>query len=215
MIRSITKYIIWIAVFVVALIVLSKMDILPSWNIFKSSPLKIDDTPVLVKEINTIAELSTISVRDEVVVDSFIVDPAAVALRAITGLSTNPFGPAFPHLVIIAKGEVICGTNLKKFSDSAVKIFDDSVSIIIPRAEILDVIVNPSGFETFIEEGKWSDAAITAVKIKAREKLRNRTLSRGTLADADKRAVMLISNMLEALGYKKFSVQTSQVSKNL
>jgi hypothetical protein len=208
MIRSVTKYIIWITVFVVALIVLSRLDILPSWNIFKSTPLKIDDTPVLVKEINAIAELSTISVRDEVVVDSFIVDPAAVALRAITGISTNPFGSPFPHIVIIAKGEVICGTNLKKLNDSAVKVFDDSVSVSIPKAEILDVIVNPSGFETFIEEGKWSDAAITAVKIKAREKMRSRTLSRGTLANADKRAVMLISNMLQALGYKKFSVQT-------
>jgi hypothetical protein len=208
MIRSITKYIIWIAVIVVAVMVLSKLDILPSWNIFKSTPLKIDDTPVLVKEINAIAELSTISVRDEVVVDSFIVDPAAVALRAITGISTNPFGSPFPHIVIIAKGEVICGTNLKKLNDSAVKVFDDSVSVSIPKAEILDVIVNPSGFETFIEDGKWTDAAITAVKIKAREKMRNRTLSRGTLADADKRAILLISNMLTALGYKKFSVQT-------
>ena len=215
MIRSIIKYFIWITAFVVALIVLSKLDILPSWNIFKSSPLKIDDTPVLVKEINAITELSTISVRDEVVVDSFIVDPAAVALRAITGISTNPFGSPFPHIVIIAKGEVICGTNLKKLNDSAVKVFDDSVSVIIPKAEILDVIINPSGFETFIEEGKWSDAAITNLKVKAREKMKNRTVSRGTLADADKRAVLLISNMLTALGYKKISVQTSQVSENL
>lgn len=214
MIRSIIKYFIWITAFVVALIVLSKLDILPSWNIFKSSPLKIDDTPVLVKEINAITELSTISVRDEVVVDSFIVDPAAVALRAITGI-TSPFGSPFPHIVIIAKGEVICGTNLKKLNDSAVKVFDDSVSVIIPKAEILDVIINPSGFETFIEEGKWSDAAITNLKVKAREKMKNRTVSRGTLADADKRAVLLISNMLTALGYKKISVQTSQVSENL
>ncbi len=211
MIRSFTKYIVWIAIIIVAIITLSKLDILPSWNIFKSSPLKIDDTPILIKEINALAELSTISVRDEVVVDSIIVDPAAVALRTFTGITATPFAPLFPQLVIIAKGEVICGTNLKKLSDTSVQIFEDSVSIILPKSEILDVIVNPSGFETFIEEGKWTDAAITAVKVKAREKMKSRTLNRGTLAEADKRSILLISNMLTALGYKKFSVQTSHV----
>ena len=206
MLKSLTKYIFWLVIVCIAFVVLSKADFLPSWNLFKSSPLKIDETPVLIKEIKTIAELSTITIFDEVVVDSTKFDPAAVALGTITGITSTPFGSLYPRLVLIAKGQVICGTNLKNLSDSAVKVIGDSVSVTIPPAEILDVIINPSGFETFIEHGNWDAASITRVKIKAREKIKTRALTSGILGRANERSVLLISEMLTTLGYNRQSV---------
>jgi hypothetical protein len=52
-------------------LVLSRLNIIPSLsNLFKSKPVTIDNTPVLVKEVKNIAQLMTMSSYDEVVVDT-------------------------------------------------------------------------------------------------------------------------------------------------
>ena len=38
----------------------------------------------------------------------------------------------------------------------------------LPKVEIFQIILNPSGFEVFEESGNWTDEEIKAVKIKLR-----------------------------------------------
>ncbi len=70
MLKRLIKYGI-IAALVIAIALLLKNTWLPSvMNIFKPKPVVIEDTPILIKQINELAQLCTITVFDEVVADS-------------------------------------------------------------------------------------------------------------------------------------------------
>lgn len=209
MFRSIKTILIIIIIAAASLFILRKLDLIPSWKqVFSAAPLEIDETPVLVKEIREMASLITVTGYDEVVADSVHADPRQIAIRSATGgLAANPFSPLFDRIVLVAKGQVICGTDLKKMTDSSIRVFKDSATVTIPAAEILDIIINPSGYETFIEEGNWSDQAITAVKIKARQKMRDRAMQQQLLSRANQRAILLMTGMLQASGFEKVEVR--------
>ncbi len=196
------------AVILIIIFLLQKIIWLPSFNkIFKSRPVVIDNTPVLIKEINELAQLVTITAYDEVVVDSVKFNANELAVRTITGISLNPLQPPFERLVLIAKGKTVAGTDLKRLREGDVFIQKDSVSVQLPNARILDVIVNPSGFETFIETGEWSSDAVAKVKIKARDKMTGRALSNQILQKADAKSKLLLENFLRAVGFEKVHVK--------
>ena len=69
------------------------------------------------------------------------------ALRRI-GLIPLPI-PEKRTLVLIVKGKVIAGIDLKTLTEKDLYVKDDSVSITLPAAKILEVITNPSDIETF------------------------------------------------------------------
>lgn len=211
MLRTFKYLMIFLAVLLLGYFILNKLDIIPSISgIFRARPLKIEETPVLIKEINDLAELSTMVSYDEVVVDSVFADPRKVLIKTITGISFNPLSPDYKRLVLIAKGQVIAGTNLKLISPEDIVITGDSVSLLLPRAQILDIIVNPSGFETFIETGDWSQDAVTQVKQKAREKMRDRAQQAGITEKSDARSIQLMKNFLRSIGYRRIHVSTKQ-----
>ena len=83
----------------------------------------------------------------------------------------------------------------------------DSVSLLLPRAEILDAIMNPSDFETFSETGEWSSEAVTAVKVKARKKMIEKALQQGILNKADARSTALLENFLRGFGFRKVTIK--------
>jgi len=77
-----------------------------------------------------------------------------------------------------------------------------------PGSTELDIIINPSDVETFIETGEWSAAAFEKVKIKAGEKMRDRALSEDILGKANARARLLMDNFLRLSGFAKVNVYT-------
>jgi hypothetical protein len=181
---------------------LGKAGIIPDIReVFRSKPVKIDDTPLLVNGIRELAQLVTMTAHDEVVADSTVIDPTSVAIRTITGLGPDP-----AHLVLVAKGRVTAGTDLSGLGPSDIYREKDSVSLGLPAARILEITVNPGDVETFIESGKWSTDAFEAVKIKAREKMRVRAMEQGILSKADDRAVMIMENFLRQSGFSRVHV---------
>ena len=208
MLKKLLKYII-LAFVVLVVVMLFKDKWFASFtNIFKSKPVVIAETPILIKQINELAQMCTITVFDEVVADS-----AEIRQKSL-GESLLPDFSAFGNLpvtgrriVIIAKGKVIAGTDLKKLGPQAIFVKGDSVALTLPRAEILDAIINPSGFETFSELGEWNDKEITAVKIKARNKMIERAMQQKVLEKADERSIMLMENFLRGVGFKQVMVK--------
>jgi hypothetical protein len=63
--------------------------------------------------------------------------------------------------------------------------------------------MNPSDFETFAEEGNWSAGEITEIKIRMRDKIRERALQNQILVKAGQRSIMIIDNFLRNIGFKK------------
>ena len=173
-----------------AILVLKKMDWLPSWNIFSSKPVTIDDTPILIKEIRSLGQVITATFYDEVVVDSAI----------------KHHFPQLPltddHLVIIARGKVLAGIDMKGLPDRSVAVSKDTVRMQLPQTKIIDAIINPGDFETFEEKGKWSQEAVTAVKLKAKDKITANALNKKIIEKANSKAKAVLEDFFHAAGFK-------------
>lgn len=118
--------------------------------------LQIEDTPIQIEAIRTIAEISTVSYKDEVVMDS-------------VEYSSDDYGYYDPRkywdlyhrsvkrrLTLIITGEVRYGIDLTN-SDFDVQSSKDSISIVLPAPKMLDVIIVPSKTEIYLEKGDWKD----------------------------------------------------------
>ncbi len=194
----------WIMVVTVFIWLVNKLSKIPSMrSLFTAEKIVIDQTPILIKDIKTIAQLVTVTAYDEVVVDSLVYNKAAAIFdmfRSVTPLAMLPSPKK--QLVLIGKGKVLAGTNLQKLNDQSIVIHNDTAWIQLPQAEILEAIINPSDFETFEETGKWSDDEVIAVKVKARNKMISRAIERGILDKAGKKANAVIESFLHIAGFK-------------
>ena len=185
-----------------------KTDIgLPFGNWFKRKPLLIENTALVITQVKNIAQLHAVQMYAEVVADSAVVTNAGIANQALRniGLFTLPLTEQ-KNLVLIIKGKVIAGIDLKKLSEEKIYIKDDSVSIMLPAAEILEVITNPADMETFIENGKWSDDEVRAVKNAARRHLLEEAAKQQLLKQASERSKLVIEQFLRSAGFKKINI---------
>lgn len=139
----------------------------------------IDDTPMRVERIRSIAELATISYQDEVVVDSieFYKDGQEQFAGSITKLidpkdfkyGLNPSNIR-RRLTLLVKGEVKYGFDLKQ-APIKIQENDSLIQVFLPQPKIIDLQVTPSGTEFIQENGRWQDYEIRSVNNKARQKL--------------------------------------------
>lgn len=206
--KIVRRYLLIAVIAVVAVLLLLKTNWLSSFkNIFKAQPVVIDNTPILIKEINELAQLCTITAYDEVVVDSTVIQPKSAVEMILPDFSKFSGLPVTgKRIVIIGKGQVTAGVDLKKLQPQHFFILEDSIALTLPSPEILDAIINPSGFETFDEMGEWSSEAVNAVKIKARNKMIERALQQKILEQAGQRSITLMENFLRSAGFKKVTV---------
>lgn len=208
MLKKALKYIIIVAVIIIAVTLLRDKWLPSLTNIFTPKPVVIEDTPILIKQINELAQMCTITIFDEVVADSVEIRRKSTIETLLPDLSAFGSLPITGRrVVIIAKGKIIAGTDLKKLQPESISVQGDSVAVILPKAEILDAIINPSDIETFSEIGVWNDNEITAVKVKARNKMIDRALKQQILQKANDRSVMLIENFLRSSGFKRVVVK--------
>jgi len=206
--KRLVRFIVLMLLILIGIYAMQRKQLLGSFaDIFKSQQVEIDNTVILVKEINNLAELITISAYNEIAIDS---------TKKGWSLFNNPLIPALLNLpilkkpehklVLIGKGKILAGVNLAKLSTTDVFIQKDSVALMLPRAEIFQVILNPSGFEIFEETGSWTDDEVKAVKIKLRDKLVANAMQENILQKAGNKAVAVMENFLRAAGFKKVTV---------
>ena len=202
------NYILVVLGLVIVITLLQKFKVFPSWqNLFSSKSVVIDDTPILISEIKELAEMVTIAAYDEVVVDSIKASKYDV-VKNLTGFSAPGLSPSPDKLVIVSKGKVLAGTDLGYLMPDDIYTKDDSISIILPPAKIIDVVTNPSDFSTFVETGDWEPAAVTALKQKARDRILQRALSSGIIYRADQRSKLIMENFLRSMGFEKILVSS-------
>jgi len=206
--KRLTRFIVLMLLILAVIYAMQRIKLLPSFaDIFKSQPVEIENTVILVKEINSLAQLITISAYNEIAIDStkkgwsLFNNPLIPSLLNLPNLKKADY-----KLVLIGKGEILAGVNLAKLTATDVFIQKDSVSVMLPKAEIFQVILNPSGFEVFEETGTWTDDEVKAVKIKLREKLVANALKENILKKAGTKAVSVMENFLRAAGFKKVTV---------
>lgn len=174
-------------------------------NPFESKKAYILETPTIVKEIKSIAELYSVCYFDQIVVDSLRKEVSK------TDAFLNYFGAnstTDTKLVLMASAKVYAGYNLSFLDSNDIAVNDSVLTITLPLPQIMDVVMNPSDVSTFIEEGTWSMEAVNMVKNKAVEIFRRRSLEKGILAEAEKKGTTNIQLFFKSLGFKDVLIQT-------
>lgn len=202
--KKLRKILITILIIVAGWWLLTKLDVLPSLkNIFASKPVLIDETPILIKEIKSIGQLITYSSFDEVVADSVIMTRGSAFVNSFNRFAPMPVLPsADKQLVLIGRGKILAGTDLSLLTDTSITIKNDTLRLYLPKAQILDAILNPSDFETFVEKGDWLNEEVILVKAKARREMIEHAIEENILSKADSKAKSVMENFLENMGYK-------------
>jgi hypothetical protein len=166
-------------------------------NIFKPAPVLIEQTPTIIREIKAIGQLVTITIFDEVVVDSIKLRPPSLTEKIFrTGTPIPLTALSKDQLVMVAKGKVMAGVRIDKLTDQSSRVQGDTLFIRLPEAEILDVIVNPSDFSTFAETGEWSGSEVALVKAQAKRKLMARALQQNVLERGRQQAVRVMQGIV-------------------
>jgi hypothetical protein len=191
-------------IIVVLISILRKAGIVPSFaDIFRAKAVTIDETPVLIKEIRSIGQIITATAYDEVVVDSVVVTNASRIINSINAVSPFPVFPSSQkQIVIIAKGKILAGTDLNLLTNESLRVSKDTVWLQLPATKIIDAIMNPSDFETFEEKGTWTNEEVTAVKLRARQKMIDRALGQNIIERASAKSKSVMESFLRAAGFK-------------
>ncbi|MBD0285066.1 MAG: DUF4230 domain-containing protein [Flavisolibacter sp.] len=208
MIKRLVKIGLLIILFIAGWWLLGQLRIVPSFtHFFKEQPVYIDRTAVMIKDVRSLAQLITVSAYDEVVVDTSLYPLPPAKVPALIGPIVAPVNEALSkHLVLIGKVVSHTGIDMGSLQADAIHITGDSVHIALPPAHVLDVIINPSGVDVFIEKGSWDNAAINQLKNKIRRIAAYNVQRRGLLQQSENKAEEVLTRFFKAAGFKKVSI---------
>jgi hypothetical protein len=163
----------------------------------------LESTPLHIERIRSIAEISTISYKDEVVVDTVEYyegtnEMVSGNLNKMTSLDNWKYGvrpsSVKRRLTLIVKGEVRYGFNLTE-KNVVVQHNEDTIWVNLPKPKIIDVLVVPSQTEVFLENGTWGDAA----RVKLEKRAINRLKWNASKLDLEKKASTQMDKLLRAI----------------
>lgn len=132
--------------------------------------LKIEDTPIQIEAIRTIAEISTVSYKDEVVMDTVEYSSDEYSFYDPRKYWDLYHRSIERRLTLIITGEVRYGIDLTD-GNYELRSTKDSIYILLPAPKMLDVIVVPSKTEVYLEKGEWKDHERRELESNAKHKL--------------------------------------------
>ena len=194
---------IFIAVLVLVLLVWIFLSIkkLPSLSsIFSPQKVSIENSPVVVKQIQALAQLVTVSMYNEIVADTSKADISNIQLPLLPGIQ---YYNNLDRMVMIGKVTVHVGIDMQRVYADDISGTKDSLHLKLPHAEVLDAVINPSDVEIFIEDGEWNNSAVNNLKKKIQYLAITDAQSHGLLAQSEAKAQQILSDFFTAAGYKK------------
>lgn len=185
-----------VALLAVALLLynpLARLGLAPSLrSLFGGGEPRIEETPVIVQQVKNIAQLFTQTFYDEVVYD--------------TGLIRTPPFSQDKRLIFIAKGEVVAGFDLSQLNESAIIRRDKSIVVKLPPARVLEVVLNPSGFETFLEKGEITFEESKKYREDARRIFEHNALRKGILKNSAAQGRETLEKFFRLLGFESVDI---------
>jgi len=172
---------------------LAKIGLLPSlYSLLRGGAPKIEETPVIIQQVKNIAQMFTQTFYDEYVYDS--------------GVLRTPLFNVNKRLIFIAKGEVISGFDLSELNEKSIIRRDKSIVVKLPPASILDVVINPSGFETFIEEGEITFEESKKFHEDARRIFDRNAREKGILKNSAEQGRQMLEKFFRLLGFESVDI---------
>lgn len=193
------KYLIWtlVGIVIAGLVVWLSIDQfdLMKWKdrFFAQEELKIDPTANVVEEIKKISEFTSSCYYEEYVLQE---------KKEASGNTITKMFKSNPEVVILSKGKVRAGVDLGKIVPEDIKVNNDTLIINLPQPEIFDVIVNPSDYEVFSENGDWSHDEISNIIQKGKENLKSHAMEDDILGKAGETSKKKLQSLFQTLGYK-------------
>ena len=170
----------------------------------RSRELEIERTAAIVEQVRSIGELSSAGFYEELVLTDRDESYFSELMRA-SGLSRLTGSGDF---VIICKGRVRAGFDLTKIQESDFSFSGDTLRLILPPVEILDVVLNPADYEHF--SGHRTHEETTAILLQAKQRLRSDAIREGILDQAELSAEAHLRRLLSAMGYREVFITFSK-----
>ena len=172
---------------------LAKIGLLPSLSsLLRGGTPRIEETPVIIQQVKNIAQMFTQTYYDEYVYD--------------TGLIRTPIFNQNKRLIFIAKGEVIAGFDLSELNEKSIIRREKSIVVKLPPARILDVVINPSGFETFIEDGEITFEDSKKFHEDARRIFDRNARDKGILKNSAEQGRQTLEKFFRLLGFETVDI---------
>jgi len=161
-------------------------------------PLTIEDTANVISEIKKIGEYTTACYYEEMAMRDERIDTTYYVFGNYTTSKSE--------IVILGKGWVRAGFDLGKIGENDLKMHGDTLDIVLPPAEIFDIIMNPSDFTTEYEVGKWSHENTKPMKVQAKQQLEKDALEFGLLAKATTSGQSRLKNLFAVFGFNTINM---------
>lgn len=172
----------------------------------KEEILEIDKTANVVTEIRKIAELTTACYYEDVILKEKK-SSETIGGKVINSVSKKEKPIVEDHIVIVASGNVRAGFNLSKLTEKDVVVEDSVLTVTLPKAEVLEIIVNPSDYDVYIEDGKWSHEQVTKVEDQAMTQIRKDAIDDGLLQHAEELGVSKLTELFKTFGFSSVVVK--------
>lgn len=189
--------------------------IFPKLNIFKRNPLELKNTAIIIEGSKKLAQLHGAKYYSELVLDT--TKMIKEKKQDLTNTFTNYFSAkkenetyvdsSFFRLTIIGKGTVFAGTDLIEFNEKNISFNDTICYIEIPKSKIISAVINPSDFDIFTDEGKWSPQEVQIQKSVLVEKIKKEAIQSKILEKSDKNIEKMMITFLKSLGFKDVKVK--------
>lgn len=171
------------AVVLLVLVVLLMVQKKGSWtDIFRSRPVQVERTKAVVEDIRSLSELTTACYYEEIV------------LKGNKGSD---------EIVLIAKGTIRAGVDLGRMETNDLKFSGDTAYVHLPEPQYLDIIINPSDYEIFVQKGTWNDEQVNRVKAGARNRLVRGAEANNVRGKSGQYARESVESLLRGLGVKE------------
>lgn len=179
-----------------------------NWNISFSKDRfpKIADTKNVVEHVKTISEFTTACYYEEFVVQ----ESKIVAKENMFSLKKGQIDSVQNEIVIILKGKVRAGFDLSKMTENDLCATNDTLTVLLPAPELFDVIINPSDYEIFVEEGKWSHDEIQTFQNRSKEYLLAQAQQENILDKAKKEGRERLGNLFKNFGYNSVIIEIKE-----
>ena len=175
----------------------------------KKGELSIDKTANVVTEIKKISEFTSACFYEEIILQetkaSSVVDNSA-GRKVASWLGKDSKELMSDQLVIVANGTVRAGFRLDQLDENKITITADTLSLVLPKAEIFDVIVNPSDFDIYIEDGTWDHEKVVEVENRAIDQVKSDAIKEGILEKATETGIKRLTEIFKAFGFAEVMI---------
>lgn len=178
-----------------------------NFKLFGSSTMQIEETANVIEQIKKISEFTTACYYEEYVIKNRREKTVRVKGKTVNLLNGE--------VAIITKATVRAGYDLGKLSQDDLRLSDDTLYVNLPAPEVFDIIMNPSDYEIFVEEGKWTHDEITAMQVGARDSILSNALASGLLEKANTVGEKRIENMFKTFGFETVKVAPTALPDSL